>query len=123
MYFNNKNREFQQSAILSQTGNMLAIFATFQKVREMYKLFYLFITFYALLNYYQVIAVSQLGEEVSGSINGKHAEFKQAGAVLLYNSTSGQAPIYPKREQVIEGDRPFERFGQKVKVTIALKQL
>ncbi|XP_053394387.1 phosphatidylinositol-glycan-specific phospholipase D-like [Mercenaria mercenaria] len=65
----------------------------------------------------QVIAVSQLGEEVSGSIAGRHSEFKQAGVVGLFNTTAGRLPSTksPTADHVIEGDRSYERFGYKVK--------
>ncbi|XP_060608003.1 phosphatidylinositol-glycan-specific phospholipase D-like isoform X2 [Ruditapes philippinarum] len=63
----------------------------------------------------QIIAVSQLGEEVSGTISGRHSEFLQAGVVGLFNTTSGGMPSTPLSDQVIEGDRSFGRFGQKVK--------
>lgn len=65
----------------------------------------------------QVIAVSHLGATVDGSIGSEDYYFEQAGRVGLYNTTSGKLPTTGELtdDHLIRGDRPYERFGAKVK--------
>lgn len=70
---------------------------------------------------FQAIAVSEVGYYVDGKILGGYFSFLQAGKVVIYNTTNGFLP--EQWNQTLNGDRQYERFGAKTRVTYFYKIL
>lgn len=60
-----------------------------------------------------VLAVTEIGASVAGSVAGVDVTFDQTGRVRLYNISHDAPPTLTPHK--LEGDRAFERFGSIVK--------